>query len=145
MNRTLDRRIAALEGRHQIVTTSAWEPILAELSEEALEDLHYLIELAHPDPESPSWKVEYSEPPGWDGPEWIASGPEAERRYKLWHRANFPTWHPPKPPARLVAGPNTPGPQMSWRPRFLTCYWQTPRTLRPLSAGSRSWRHHETP
>ncbi len=110
MNRTLDRRIAALEGRHQIVTTSAWEPILAELSEEALEDLHYLIELAHPDPESPSWKVEYSEPPGWDGPEWIASGPEAERRYKLWHRANFPTWHPPKPPRQIGGWPEYPRP-----------------------------------
>ncbi len=110
MNRTLDRRIAALEGRHQAVTTSAWEPILAELSEEALEDLHYVIELAHPDPESPSWKVEYSEPPGWDGPEWIASGPEAERRYKLWHRAKFPACHPPSPPRQVGGWPEYPRP-----------------------------------
>jgi hypothetical protein len=107
MSRDRDRRIAALEGRHQTVTTSAWEPILAELSEEALEDLHYVMELAHPDPESPSWKVIYSEPPGWDGPEWIASGPVAEHRYQLWHRAKFPGSHSPdtRPPRQIGGWP----------------------------------------
>ena len=111
MSRALDRRIAALEGRHQTVTTSAWEPILAELSEEGLEDLHYVIALAHPD-QYTGWHVEYSEPPGWDGPEWIASGPEAEHRYKLWHRAQFPGSRLPdtRPPRQIGGWPEYPRP-----------------------------------
>jgi hypothetical protein len=110
MSREIDRRITALEGRHPTLVTSAWQPVLAEMSVEGLEDLAYVIEMANPDPDSPSWKVEYSEPPGWDGPEWIPSGPEAERRYRLWYRAQFPGSRSPRYPRQEGGWPDYPRP-----------------------------------
>ena len=111
MSRDLDRRITALEGGHRTDGTSAWQPILAELSEECLEDLAYIIALAHPD-QYTGWHVEYAEPPGWDGPEWIASGPEAERRYQRWHRARYPGLIRPdtRPPRQVGGWPEYPRP-----------------------------------
>lgn len=78
----LERRLEALEdqGKPDSSEPSPGDLVLKELSMEALEDIHFILDMEHPE-DSLSWNVTYSKPLRWDGPEWIPSGPVAAHWY----------------------------------------------------------------
>jgi hypothetical protein len=78
----LERRLEALEGQNGLDPDepNAWNVVFEEVSSEALTDLGYIFEMEHPE-KSPEWNISYSKPLGWDGPGWIASGPQAAHWY----------------------------------------------------------------
>jgi len=101
----LEQRLEVLEAQNVPAPgLSPWEIVISEVGFEALEDLGYILEMEHPE-DSPEWNIIYSQPPGYVGPEWIKSGPEAARRYTLWLREALPCLkHPDTRPPRQVDG-----------------------------------------
>ena len=98
----LERRLEALEVRSvPDYGPSPWGLVMDEMSELGMEELGYVFDCENP---ARVQHIVYGRPPGYVG-EWISSGPEAARNYRLWLREAMPCLrHPDTRPPRQVDG-----------------------------------------